>query len=78
MRRTIEEAYEVIREHGGSVSPTKCNRLRAHRQSILGLPELRVVPDIVTMAKSLGNGVPIAAVTSGWRLRRPSASVRIS
>jgi alanine-glyoxylate transaminase/(R)-3-amino-2-methylpropionate-pyruvate transaminase len=59
------EAYRIIREHGGlciaDEVQTGFGRTGAH---YWGFENWGVEPDIVTMAKGFGNGVPLAAVTT--------------
>ncbi len=61
----LREAYAVIREHGGvciaDEVQTGFGRTGEH---FWGFQNWGVVPDIVTMAKSFGNGIPLAAVTT--------------
>jgi alanine-glyoxylate transaminase/(R)-3-amino-2-methylpropionate-pyruvate transaminase len=61
----LREAYAVVREHGGlciaDEVQTGFGRTGAH---YWGFENFGVTPDIVTMAKGLGNGAPIAAVTT--------------
>jgi alanine-glyoxylate transaminase/(R)-3-amino-2-methylpropionate-pyruvate transaminase len=61
----FKEAYGVIREHGGvciaDEVQTGFGRTGEH---YWGFENYGVVPDIVTMAKGFGNGVPLAAVTT--------------
>jgi alanine-glyoxylate transaminase/(R)-3-amino-2-methylpropionate-pyruvate transaminase len=61
----LREAYAVVREHGGlciaDEVQTGFGRTGDH---YWGFENFGVVPDFVTMAKGLGNGVPIAAVTT--------------
>jgi alanine-glyoxylate transaminase/(R)-3-amino-2-methylpropionate-pyruvate transaminase len=68
----LKEAYAVIREHGGlciaDEVQTGFGRTGDH---YWGFQNFGVVPDIVTMAKGIGNGAPLAAVTT----RRDIASV---
>jgi alanine-glyoxylate transaminase / (R)-3-amino-2-methylpropionate-pyruvate transaminase len=64
-RTYFGEAYRIIREHGGlciaDEVQTGFGRTGAH---YWGFQNFDVVPDIVTMAKGFGNGVPLAAVTT--------------
>ncbi len=64
-RTYLGEAYRIIREHGGlciaDEVQTGFGRTGAH---YWGFQNFDVVPDIVTMAKGFGNGVPLAAVTT--------------
>ena len=61
----LREAYAVIREHGGlciaDEVQTGFGRTGSH---YWGFENWGVVPDFVTMAKGIGNGVPLAAVTT--------------
>ena len=61
----LKEAYAITREHGGvciaDEVQTGFGRTGNH---YWGFQNFGVVPDIVTMAKGLGNGVPIAAVVT--------------
>lgn len=61
----FQKAYEITRDHGGvciaDEVQTGFGRTGDH---FWGFENFDVVPDIVTMAKGLGNGVPIAAVTT--------------
>ncbi|HEY7480283.1 MAG TPA: aspartate aminotransferase family protein [Gemmatimonadales bacterium] len=61
----FREAYRVAREHGGlciaDEVQTGFGRTGEH---YWGFQNFGVVPDIVTMAKGFGNGVPLAAVTT--------------
>ena len=61
----LGEAYRIVREHGGlciaDEVQTGFGRTGAH---YWGFENFGVVPDIVTMAKGFGNGVPLAAVTT--------------
>jgi alanine-glyoxylate transaminase/(R)-3-amino-2-methylpropionate-pyruvate transaminase len=61
----LREAYRIAREHGGlcisDEVQTGFGRTGAH---YWGFENFGVVPDIVTMAKGFGNGVPLAAVTT--------------
>jgi alanine-glyoxylate transaminase/(R)-3-amino-2-methylpropionate-pyruvate transaminase len=61
----LKEAYAVIREHGGlciaDEVQTGFGRTGDH---YWGFQNFDVVPDMVVMAKGIGNGVPLAAVTT--------------
>jgi alanine-glyoxylate transaminase/(R)-3-amino-2-methylpropionate-pyruvate transaminase len=61
----LREAYAVAREHGGlciaDEVQTGFGRTGEH---YWGFQHSGVVPDIVTMAKGIGNGWPLAAVTT--------------
>lgn len=61
----LREAYAVVREHGGlciaDEVQTGFGRTGDH---YWGFQNFDVVPDMVVMAKGIGNGVPLAAVTT--------------
>jgi alanine-glyoxylate transaminase / (R)-3-amino-2-methylpropionate-pyruvate transaminase len=61
----LAEAYSIIREYGGlciaDEVQTGFGRTGEH---FWGFQRSGVVPDIVTMAKGIGNGAPLAAVTT--------------
>jgi alanine-glyoxylate transaminase / (R)-3-amino-2-methylpropionate-pyruvate transaminase len=61
----LKEAYAVVREHGGlciaDEVQTGFGRTGDH---FWGFENWGVVPDIVTMAKGIGNGFPLAAVAT--------------
>jgi alanine-glyoxylate transaminase / (R)-3-amino-2-methylpropionate-pyruvate transaminase len=64
-RNYLGEAYAVVREHGGlciaDEVQTGFGRTGDH---YWGFENYDVVPDMVVMAKGIGNGVPLAAVTT--------------
>lgn len=64
-RNYLKEAYAVVREHGGlciaDEVQTGFGRTGEH---YWGFQNYDVVPDFVVMAKGIGNGVPLAAVTT--------------
>lgn len=61
----FREAYAIVREYGGlciaDEVQTGFGRTGEH---YWGFENYGVIPDIVTMAKGIGNGVPLAAVTT--------------
>jgi alanine-glyoxylate transaminase/(R)-3-amino-2-methylpropionate-pyruvate transaminase len=61
----LREAYGIVRECGGlciaDEVQTGFGRTGEH---FWGFQHFGVVPDIVTMAKGIGNGMPLAAVTT--------------
>lgn len=67
----LKEAYAIAREYGGlciaDEVQTGFGRTGHH---YWGFQNFDVVPDFVTMAKGLGNGVPIAAVTTRMEIAR--------
>jgi alanine-glyoxylate transaminase/(R)-3-amino-2-methylpropionate-pyruvate transaminase len=64
-RNYLREAYAIVREHGGvciaDEVQTGFGRTGDH---YWGFQNYDVIPDIVVMAKGIGNGVPLAAVTT--------------
>jgi alanine-glyoxylate transaminase/(R)-3-amino-2-methylpropionate-pyruvate transaminase len=64
-RNYLKEAYAIAREHGGlciaDEVQTGFGRTGDH---YWGFENFGVVPDMVVMAKGIGNGVPLAAVTT--------------
>ena len=64
-RNYLKEAYAIVREHGGlciaDEVQTGFGRTGEH---YWGFQNFDVVPDFVTMAKGIGNGAPLAAVTT--------------
>lgn len=64
-RNYFREAYDIVRAHGGlciaDEVQTGFGRTGEH---YWGFQNWDVVPDIVTMAKGMGNGAPLAAVTT--------------
>jgi alanine-glyoxylate transaminase/(R)-3-amino-2-methylpropionate-pyruvate transaminase len=64
-RNYLKEAYAVVRQYGGvciaDEVQTGFGRTGDH---YWGFQNFDVVPDLVVMAKGIGNGVPLAAVTT--------------
>lgn len=64
-RNYLREAYAIVREHGGlciaDEVQTGFGRTGDH---YWGFENFGVVPDFVTMAKGIGNGAPLAAITT--------------
>ena len=61
----LREAYAVVREHGGlCISDEVQTGFGRTGDHYWGFQNFDVVPDIVVMAKGIGNGVPLAAVTT--------------
>lgn len=61
----LREAYRITREHGGlCIADEVQTGFGRTGENYWGFQNSGVVPDIVTMAKGLGNGVPMAAVTT--------------
>lgn len=61
----LKEAYRIVREHGGVciADEVQAGFGRTGRH-YWGFETQGVIPDIVTMAKSIGNGAPLAAVVT--------------
>jgi alanine-glyoxylate transaminase/(R)-3-amino-2-methylpropionate-pyruvate transaminase len=61
----FREAYAIVREHGGlCISDEVQTGFGRTGDHYWGFENYGVIPDIVTMAKGIGNGVPLAAVTT--------------
>jgi alanine-glyoxylate transaminase / (R)-3-amino-2-methylpropionate-pyruvate transaminase len=61
----FREAYSIIREYGGlCVADEVQTGFGRTGEHYWGFQNYDVVPDIVTMAKGIGNGVPLAGVTT--------------
>jgi alanine-glyoxylate transaminase/(R)-3-amino-2-methylpropionate-pyruvate transaminase len=61
----LRAAYDIVREHGGlCISDEVQTGFGRTGDHFWGFEHFGVVPDIVTMAKGIGNGVPLAAVTT--------------
>jgi alanine-glyoxylate transaminase/(R)-3-amino-2-methylpropionate-pyruvate transaminase len=71
----LKKAYEYIREAGGiciaDEVQTGFTRTGTH---YWGFENHGVIPDIVTMAKGIGNGVPLAAVVTTPRIAKALSS----
>jgi len=58
-------AFDIVREHGGlCIADEVQTGFGRTGESYWGFQNHGVVPDIVTMAKGIGNGFPLAAVTT--------------
>ena len=70
-RNYLKEVYAIVREHGGlciaDEVQTGFGRTGDH---YWGFQNFDVVPDIVTMAKGIGNGVPLGAVTTRMEIAK--------
>ena len=61
----LAEAYAVVREHGGlCIADEVQSGFGRIGENFWGFQHFGVVPDMVTMAKGIGNGMPLAAVTT--------------
>ncbi len=67
----FEEAYKIVREHGGlCVADEVQTGFGRTGENYWGFQNFGVTPDIVTMAKGIGNGVPLGAVTTRMEIAR--------
>ena len=73
-RNYLKEAYAIVRESGGlciaDEVQTGFGRTGDH---YWGFQNFDVVPDFVTMAKGIGNGAPLAAVTTRMEIAKTLA-----
>ena len=70
-RNYLREAYAVAREHGGlCVADEVQTGFGRTGEHYWGFQNFGVVPDFVTMAKGIGNGAPLAAVTTRMDVAR--------
>ncbi len=61
----LAEAYAVVRDHGGLCIADEVQTGFARTgEHFWGFQHYGVVPDLVTMAKGIGNGMPLGAVTT--------------
>jgi len=61
----LRESYRIVREHGGvTIADEVQAGFGRTGEAFWGFETQGVVPDIVTMAKSIGNGAPLAAVVT--------------
>jgi alanine-glyoxylate transaminase/(R)-3-amino-2-methylpropionate-pyruvate transaminase len=64
-RNYLSEAYAVIRAHGGlCIADEVQTGFGRTGENYWGFQNFGVLPDFVTMAKGIGNGAPLAAVTT--------------
>ncbi|HJU88085.1 MAG TPA: aspartate aminotransferase family protein [Gemmatimonadaceae bacterium] len=67
----LREAYKIVREHGGlCISDEVQTGFGRTGEHYWGFQNWDVVPDMVTMAKGIGNGVPLAAVTTRMEIAK--------
>jgi alanine-glyoxylate transaminase/(R)-3-amino-2-methylpropionate-pyruvate transaminase len=73
-RNYLKEAYEIVRAHGGlciaDEVQTGFGRTGEH---YWGFQSFGVTPDFVTMAKGIGNGAPLGAVTTRMEIAKSLA-----
>jgi alanine-glyoxylate transaminase/(R)-3-amino-2-methylpropionate-pyruvate transaminase len=68
----LRDAYAVAREHGGlCISDEVQTGFGRTGDHYWGFERSGVVPDIVTTAKGIGNGAPLAAVTTRREIAEP-------
>ncbi len=61
----LKEAYAITREHGGlCIADEVQTGFGSTGEHYWGFQNFDVIPDFVVMAKGIGNGVPLAAVTT--------------
>lgn len=61
----LGEVYEIVRKHGGlCIADEVQTGFGRTGEKYWGFQNYDVTPDIVTMAKGIGNGVPLAAVVT--------------
>lgn len=61
----LKEAYRIVREAGGvCIADEVQSGFGRTGEAFWGFETQGVIPDIVTMAKSIGNGAPLAAVVT--------------
>lgn len=71
----FREAYGIVREHGGVCIADEVQTGFARTgDHFWGFEHFDVVPDVVTMAKGIGNGMPLAAVTTRREIAAALAS----
>jgi alanine-glyoxylate transaminase/(R)-3-amino-2-methylpropionate-pyruvate transaminase len=73
-RNYLKEAYAVVREYGGlCVADEVQTGFGRTGEHYWGFQNFDVVPDFVTMAKGIGNGAPLAAVTTRMEVAKTLA-----
>jgi alanine-glyoxylate transaminase/(R)-3-amino-2-methylpropionate-pyruvate transaminase len=61
----FKKAYEIVKKYGGlCISDEVQTGFGRTGENYWGFQNYGVTPDIVTMAKGIGNGIPLAAVTT--------------
>jgi alanine-glyoxylate transaminase/(R)-3-amino-2-methylpropionate-pyruvate transaminase len=67
----LKEAYAIVREAGGlCISDEVQTGFGRTGEHFWGCENFDVVPDFITMAKGIGNGAPLAAVTTRMDIAR--------
>jgi len=73
-RNYLKEAYAITREHGGlCVADEVQTGFGRTGEHYWGFQSFGVVPDFVTMAKGIGNGAPLGAVTTRMEIAKTLA-----
>jgi len=73
-RNYLKEAYAVVREYGGlCVADEVQTGFGRTGEHYWGFENFDVVPDFVTMAKGIGNGAPLGAVTTRMEIAKTLA-----
>jgi 4-aminobutyrate aminotransferase-like enzyme len=68
-------AVDVVRRHGGVFIADEVQAGFARTgEAMWGFSRHKVIPDIVTMAKPMGNGIPVAAMAVNDQVLRPFAA----
>ena len=61
----MNEVCKIVRNHGGIIIADEVQTgFGRTGKNYWGFQNHKIIPDIVTMAKGLGNGAPIGAVTT--------------
>jgi alanine-glyoxylate transaminase / (R)-3-amino-2-methylpropionate-pyruvate transaminase len=67
----FQEAYKIVRDNGGlCIADEVQTGFGRTGANYWGFQNFNVTPDIVTMAKGIGNGVPLGAVTTRMEIAR--------
>jgi alanine-glyoxylate transaminase/(R)-3-amino-2-methylpropionate-pyruvate transaminase len=67
----FQEAYKITRDHGGlCIADEVQTGFGRTGENYWGFQNFGVLPDIITMAKGIGNGVPLGAVTTRMEIAR--------
>jgi alanine-glyoxylate transaminase/(R)-3-amino-2-methylpropionate-pyruvate transaminase len=70
-RNYLAEAYAIVRAHGGlCIADEVQTGFGRTGENYWGFQNYGVVPDFVTMAKGIGNGAPLAAVTTRMEIAK--------
>ena len=70
-RNYLSEVYAIVRAHGGlCIADEVQTGFGRTGENYWGFQNYGVVPDFVTMAKGIGNGAPLAAVTTRMEIAK--------